>query len=93
MTAERRGADPNGSATPHDPHHDGDLEEPVDLSALAEDEETAAPFVGRLRRSVHRRLLGSNVVEFCVLGPAVVLLELVVAVAAVFTGDTEGGES
>lgn len=59
---------------------------PIDLRPLVEE----APadhriFIDRLRRSVHRRLLGGSIIEFCVLGPAVVLLEALVAIAAVFT--------
>ena len=44
-------------------------------------------FVGRVRRSIHRRLFAASVVEFCVLGPALAVLEFVVAVIAFWRGD------
>lgn len=65
---------------------------PFDFGALVEADEDS-PFVARVRRAVHRRLLGSSVVEFCLLGPAVVVLELVLMICSVFRRDEppEGG--
>lgn len=44
-------------------------------------------FVGRVRRSIQRRLFAASVVEFCVLGPALAVLEFLVAVIAFWRGD------
>ncbi len=47
----------------------------------------AESFVGRVRRSIQRRLFAASVVEFCILGPALAVLEFVIAVVAFWRGD------
>ena len=56
--------------------------EPVDLlpPSTAEDRAAGAVFGQRVERAIHRRLLGSSIADFCVLGPAVVVVGLAVAV-------------
>lgn len=47
--------------------------------------------VGRVRRSIHRRLFAASVVELCVLGPALAVLEFVIAVIAFWRNDGRTG--
>ena len=69
---------------------EADMGAPIDFSLLTEDDGDS-PFVGRVRRSVHRRLLGSSVLEFCLVGPVVVVMELVLMIGSVFRGDESSG--
>ncbi|MYD69338.1 MAG: hypothetical protein F4W89_01130 [Acidobacteria bacterium] len=64
------------------PAAEAELQEPIDmLPPPAEgDARAGAAFGQRVERAVHRRLLGSSITDFCVLGPALVALGLVVAV-------------
>ena len=64
------------------PPTEAELHEPVELlPPPAEDDDVAGAVFGqRVQRAIHRRLLGTSITDFCVLGPAVVALGLVVAV-------------
>ena len=75
----------------HEPSEE-EMGPPVDLSPLTEDD-GYSPFVGRVRRALHRRLLGSSVLEFCVVGPAVVALELLLMIGSIFRGHESNGGS
>ena len=75
-----------GARTPRTTN--ADAEAPVPMLPPAGAADTAhESFVGRVRRSIQRRLFAASVVEFCVLGPALAALEFVVAVIAFWRGD------
>lgn len=44
-------------------------------------------FAARVRRAIHRRMLGSSVVEFCLAAPLVVVLELATMIHSLFHND------
>ncbi len=64
------------------PPTEAELQEPIDMlpPPTEDDEVTGAMFGRRVERAVHRRLLGASITDFCVLGPTLVALGLVVAV-------------
>lgn len=61
------------------------------LPPASADGDAVGSFVGRVRRSIHRRLFAASMVEFCVLGPSLAVLEFVVAVIAFWRGDGHTG--
>ena len=70
----------------------GNRERPVSMLPPASARGDASEsFVGRVRRSIHRRLFAASVVEFCILGPALAVLEFVITVIAFWRGDTRTG--
>lgn len=76
------------------PPTEPELLEPIDmLPPPAEDDESAdAMFGRRVERAIHRRLLGSSITDFCVLGPALVALGLAVAVVGYWHRDERARE-
>ncbi|MDE2880778.1 MAG: hypothetical protein OXP70_02900 [Acidobacteriota bacterium] len=79
--------DGNGDPRPPRTAHP-DAEAPVPMLPPAGATDAAdESFVGRVRRSIQRRLFAASVVEFCILGPALAVLEFVVAVIAFWRGD------
>lgn len=76
MTDESQHPEATSSGT------EAEFHEPVELlpPPAEDDDVVGAVFGQRVQRAIHRRLLGSNITDFCVLGPALVALGLVVAV-------------
>ena len=60
-----------------------DSQERLDMSPEASEPEEAASdrFARGVKRAIHRRLFGASIVEFCVIGPGIVVACLLVGVA------------
>lgn len=85
MTSDTDGVNPEREPS------DEELGAPVDLGAYLEDG-LDDRFVERVQRGVHRRLLGSSVVEFCLI-PGWFVLEFIAAVGSLFDDSSRrGGE-
>ena len=56
---------------------------PLDMGPVAagRDDAAADRFAGGVKRAIQRRLFGASIVEFCVIGPGIVLVGLLLGVA------------
>ena len=72
----------------------GEWQEPLDMGPVVADADDAAVsrFADGVKRAIHRRLFGASVVEFCVLGPGVVAVGLLVGVAGCWGARGRGPE-
>ncbi len=72
MTADEAPAEPSGES-----------QAPLDMGPVAAGQDNAAAdrFAGGVKRAIQRRLFGASIVEFCVIGPGIVVAGLLVGIA------------
>lgn len=72
MTADESPAEPSGES-----------QAPLDMGPVAAGQDNAAAdrFAGGVKRAIQRRLFGASIVEFCVIGPGIVVAGLLVGIA------------
>ena len=71
----------NGAGASEPP--DAESLEPLDMSPEASEPEEAGSdrFARGVKRAIQRRLFGASIVEFCVIGPGIVVAGLLVGIA------------
>lgn len=83
MTADEAPAEPSGES-----------QAPLDMGPVAAGQDNAAAerFAGGVKRAIHRRLFGASIVEFCIIGPGIVAVGLLIGVAGSWIGRRRGPE-